>query len=115
MYSILMKLPWQTGGNKVFARLPSKADVESVAVGKLAPNCFGSESIVTRISYIGNDIHGKRFVCYVTAMSERDTPGNGCGCSTSMKEGELIRTVALTGIYSSAQCDSLELEMRTNQ
>lgn len=115
MYSILMKLPWQTGGKEVFARFPSLADVESVAVGKLAPNCFGSESIVTRISYIGNDIHGKRFVCYVTAMSERDTPGNGCGCSTSMKEGELIRTVALTGIYSSAQCDSLELEMRTNQ
>ena len=110
MYSILMKEAWQTGGNKVFARLPSKADVESVAVGKLAPNCFGSESIVTRISYIGNDIHGNRFVCYVTAMS--DTPENGCGCSMSMKEGELIRSVALTGIYSSAQCDSLELEMR---
>ena len=112
MYSILMKEAWQTGGLKVFARLPSVADVESVAVGKLAPNCFGSEAIVTRISHIGNDIQGKRFVHYVCAMSEHDTPHNGCGCSMSMKDGELIRTVALTEIYSSVQCDRLEREMR---
>jgi hypothetical protein len=45
-------------------------------------------------------------------MSDRDTEQNGCGCSNSIKDGELVRTVALTGLLTSAECDALEEDMR---
>lgn len=97
---------------KVYARMPDRSDVENLKVGDLAPDCFGRMARVTKIFGNGTDINGKRFVCYMCAMSDRDTIENGCGCSASMKDGKLIRTVALTGIFTSAECDNLEEEMR---
>lgn len=99
------------GRHIVFARVPELADVENLKVGDGAPNCFGGFARVTRIFARSVDKNGKAFVCYYAAMSERDTPENGCGCSASMKVGELIRTVALSGVLTSAQCDEIEREL----
>ena len=93
------------------ARVPPKADVEAVAVGGTAPDCFGRMSLVTKVFARGTDIRGRAFVCYYCAMSDRDTVDNGCGCSASLKEGELVRTLALTCLLNSAECDVLESEM----
>lgn len=100
---------------KVYARMPSKEDVESLKVGDQAPDCFGKMARVTSIYHLGNDISDRRFVCYYAAMNEQDTAENGCGCSMSMKEDELVRTVALTGIFTSAECDQLETEMQLDK
>lgn len=96
----------------VYARVPELADVENLQVGDLAPTAFGGLSEVTRIIYRGVDVNGKAYVGYMAAMSESDTPENGCGCSNSMKVGELMRSVALTGLLTSAECDALEAELR---
>lgn len=96
---------------KVYARMPELADVENLQVGDLAPDCFGKLAKVTRIFHRGTDINGKRFVCYYTSINDKDI-ALGNGYSGSMKVDELIRTVALTGIFTSAECDNLEEEMR---
>lgn len=96
---------------EVVARVPELSDVTELKVGDLAPNCFGGLAKVTRIYARSKDRNGAEFVCYYAAMNESDTPENGCGCSASMKVGELVRTVALTGRLNSAECDALEQEM----
>jgi len=100
------------GHRQAVARVPDESDVLSLKAGDFAPDCFGRMSRVTRVFARSADIHGRAFVCYYCAMSARDTEENGCGCSASMKAGELVRTVALTGVLDSAQCDALEEEMR---
>ena len=100
------------GRYPIIARMPTTADVANLKVGDLAPDCFGRMSRVTRIFARKEDINGNLFVCYYCAMNENDTAENGCGCSASMKAGELVRTVALTGLLKSAECDALEEEMR---
>lgn len=95
----------------VSARVPTRDDVTGIKVGDLAPDCFGKLSRVTRISYSGEDKSGLAFVGYFTAMSDKDTPENGCGCSNSIKEGRLIRTVALTGLFNSSELDDIEARM----
>jgi hypothetical protein len=99
---------------EIAARIPEQADVDNLQVGDMAPTCFGGLARVTRIYARSKDIHGRSFVCYYAAMNERDTAENGCGCSTSMKVGELIRTVALTGRLNSAECDALENDMHSH-
>lgn len=96
---------------EIAARIPETEDVVNLNVGDMAPSCFGSLARVTRIFARSRDIKGSEFVCYYTAMSDRDTSENGCGCSALMKVGELIRTVALTGRLNSAECDALEMKM----
>lgn len=90
----------------IFARVPEPSDIDAVAVGQLAPDCFGKLSKVTSVFHHEPGSH----VCYYTHMGEGD-PKPGCGCSMSMKAGTLIRTVALTGVLNSIQCDNLEREM----
>ncbi len=96
----------------VMAQVPEASDVAAVAVGGQHPTCFGGVGLVTRIAYTGKDRDGFAYVGYVTALSENDTAENGCGCSNSIKEGRLIRSVALTGFLNSAECDRLEWEMQ---
>lgn len=100
------------GYRSAWARVPSEDDVRNLQVGQLAPDCFGRLSRVTRIYHLGRDIHGAWFVCYYAAMNDRDTAENGCGCSASMKEGELVRTVPLTCLLTSAECDELERDLQ---
>jgi len=98
-------------GRSAVARIPDRADVENLKVGAFAPDCFGELSRVTKIAYTGISQSGRAYVGYVTAMNSNDTPENGCGCSMSMLEGRLIRSVKLTGLLNSAECDELEREL----
>ena len=96
----------------VVARVPETQDVLNLKVGDLAPDSFGGLGRVTRIYYLHQPPqYSHTAVGYYTAMGEGDTPENGCGCSQSMKAGELICSVALTGLLTSAECDDLERDM----
>jgi hypothetical protein len=64
--------------------VPTKEDIDGLEVGSKVLNIFGEESEVTRITYRGTDINGKRYVCYY----ECDGSGE---MSSSMKEGEAIK------------------------
>lgn len=107
----------QLNGNSVcvIAQMPSIEDVDTLKVGDNAPDAFGGMSLVTRISANGKDRDGYKFVHYVTRLSEHDNAENGCGCSQSMKEEELIRSVRLTNLLTSAECDSLEYSMQSGK
>ena len=97
------------------AYLPDEQDVDAVAAGGQAPSCFGGVGLVTKVNYRGVCTHpsraGARFVGYTVAMGPRDTLENGCGCTASMTAGELVRSVALSGLLDSAKCDELERKM----
>ena len=101
------------GYREAVARLPEAADVEAVKVGGLAPDCFGKLALVTRVT--ARDVvraNGNPFVHYYTYLGPGDTVENGCGCSNSMVAGNLMRSVHLTGLLNSAECDTLEEQMR---
>ena len=91
-------------GVTAVARIPSAADVDAVQVGSMAPDCFGRMALVTRVIYRKTGVH----VGYICAMSPSDTVENQCGCSNSIRAGELVRTVQLTQAMNSADCDRLE-------
>lgn len=95
-------------GKSVTLRIPEAVDVLNLKVGDDAPNCFGGIRMVTAIFHRGEDRNGVPFVCYTVAMSDRDTIQNGCGCSSSMKVGELMRTMAATCAFKSADLDDVE-------
>ena len=82
--------------------IPTRAEIQSLEVGDLAPDCFGQWRLVTRIFGRGHDVKGKAYVCYYTEF------GPTSSISNSLKEGEIHRTVALTGKYTSHELDILE-------
>lgn len=82
--------------------IPTRAEIDALKEGDLAPDCFGHWKRVTRIFAKGNDVNGKAYVCYYTEF------GQGASISNSLKEGELNRTVALTGKYTSHEIDIME-------
>lgn len=90
------------------ARLPEAADVDAVVAGGQAPSCFGRMGLVTRV--FAYEPGWK--VLYYVALDGKDTVANGCGCSNSMVKNVLMRSVALTGLLTSAECDALEEDMR---
>lgn len=88
--------------------VPTREQVESLQVGDIAPGCFGPAE-VTEIFASGYSIpeDGERaFVCYYTRHTATST------ISASMKEGELVRTLATSNAYTSAELDSIERELR---
>lgn len=87
------------------AFIPSREFVQSLRVGDLAPNGLSEWRTVTSIYALGVDINGKAYVCYYTDL------GRGATISGSLKEGELVRTLALTSRLNSAECRLLETEM----
>jgi hypothetical protein len=82
--------------------IPSREDIESLKVGDVSPDCFGRMSKVTEIFARKDDINGRAFVCYYTAF------GASGSCSHRMKEGDLLRTVATSNAYTSAELDAIE-------
>jgi len=93
------------GRSSLIILVPTREEVESLQVGNLALDAFGRMSEVTEIFGRGNDIKGRAYVCYYTRFG-----ANG-SCSTSMKEGELVRTVATSGRYTSAELDAIERQI----
>ena len=93
--------------------MPEVKDVEAVQSGGQAPDCFGKLALVTKVSGRGNAL-GRHWVHYVCALGADDTVANGCGCSNGMSSGCLMRSVHLTGLLNSAECDALEEAMRAD-
>lgn len=82
--------------------VPTGEDIESIEVGKKAPDCFGNMSDVKRIFYRTVNRNGKKCVGYYTDF------GPYASISMSLTEGELVRTVAACNIYKSAELDRFE-------
>ena len=64
--------------------MPTRDDINNLVVGDVAPHSLG-ESPVVSISYIGDDVNGKRFVGYYCQFG-----ANGGTISGSLKEGEIL-------------------------
>ena len=85
--------------------IPTKAEIESLAIGDIALDSFGKMAEVVEISYRGTDVHGKVYVGFYTRLSE------SAKVSHSYKEGRLVRTVATSREYTSRELDAIEAEM----
>ena len=72
---------------------PTLDDIESLQVDDLIPDCFGTLSPITSITYRGVDVHGKAYVGYYTKF------GDNASISGSLKEGENLATVPMTEKY----------------
>ena len=86
-------------------KIPTAQEVKSLKVGDLALNAFGQYAPVTEISYRSVDVEGAPFVGYYTST-------NGGAMSATYKAGELVRTVAASRRYKSAELDAIERDMR---
>lgn len=93
----------ERNGRSTIAYRPSRQDVENLHVGDFAPNVFG-EGKVTEIYAHGIDINGKSYVCYYSTWG----PSGDSRISGSMKENEIVRTIALTAMLNSHEIDFLE-------
>ena len=82
--------------------IPTRSEIEALKEGDRAPDCFGNWRRVVKIYARGDDVNGKRYVCYYTEF------GPTSSISNSLKEGEINRTVALTGKFTSHELDTLE-------
>ncbi len=80
--------------------LPTRSEIESLAVGNLAPDCFGNLRTVVEISFRGIDINGRAYVGYTTWFGANSTVSN------SLKEGRILRHTGLN--LTSAAIDALE-------
>ena len=92
--------------NDVTLLVPTRDQVETLQVGDLAIDCFGEMRRVTGIFARGYDTNGRAYVCYYTEH------GEGSSISHSMKEGQLVRTVATSRHYTSAELVVIERRMR---
>jgi len=86
--------------------IPTRSEIEALTEGDLAPDCFGNWRRVTKVYANGADVNGRAYICYYTEF------GPTSSISNSLKEGEINRTVALTGEYTSHDLDILEEEHR---
>lgn len=84
---------------------PTRADVEAVTVGELAPDCFGYMAEVKEIFARQEDCNGKLFVCYYTKHG-----GNGGSVSNSIKEGQVCRDVGTTRAFKSGELDKYDIK-----
>jgi hypothetical protein len=82
--------------------IPTRSEIEALKEGDLAPDCFGNWRRVTKVYARGDDVNGKAYVCFYTEF------GPGASISNSLKEGEINRTVALTGKFTSHELDLME-------
>jgi len=89
--------------------IPTRSEIEALKEGDLAPDCFGQWRRVTKIFSRGDDVNGKAFVCFYTEF------GPGASISNSLKEGEINRTVALKGKYTSHELDLIEKRLSAGQ
>lgn len=83
--------------------VPTRKEVEAVKVGSMAPNCFGEMAEVKEVFGRGDDINGKAYVCYYTYFGK-----DGGSISNSLKEDELLRSVAACRNYTSWELDEIE-------
>ncbi len=100
MKTITLKTTRRPGTVEAF--LPERADIDNLKVGDMAPDCFGGMRRVEEVFARDVDRSGRHFVCF------RLDFGPGSTISGSLKEGELVRSVKLTGEFSSTEIDFIE-------
>ena len=67
---------------------PTRADVQGLKVGDMAPDVFGAMSLVVEVFAQQDDCNGRAFVCFYTAFGT-----DGGRMSGSMNEGEPVATL----------------------
>ena len=85
--------------------IPTKEIINNLKVGDAALSCFGEWEEVSDIFGRGLDIEGGSWVCFYTRSH------NGLTVSHSYHESQLIRTVPLSGLHTSAELDKIEHQM----
>lgn len=98
---------YQTNPNGPALIVPTREEIDNLQVGDLAIDCFGKMSRVVRIAFRGTDLNGRAYVGYNTDL------GPGSTISQSIKEGELVRTLATSRDHTSTALDAIE--RRINQ
>lgn len=93
------------GSQVVSAIIPSVELVQNLEAGDTVLDCFGNLADVAEITFRGVDLAGKAFVGFTTRLSDTST------CSHTYKAGRLVRTVKLTGMFTSHELDKLEADM----
>jgi hypothetical protein len=88
--------------------MPTRDEVMNLRAGDLAPDWAGCMRPLVEIYARRDDINGRAFACYCIA----DTSGSS---SNSIKEGELLRTVALSARYSGDELRQIEARMRAER
>ena len=83
--------------------VPTREEVENLQVGDYAIDALGRMRRVASIAYRGTDINGRVYVGYTTEFGK-----DGSTMTNSMKEGQLVRTVAASVRYTSAELDAIE-------
>jgi len=84
--------------------IPTRDDVQSLKVGDLALSVFGWATVV-EIFGEGDDINGKAYKCFYVETSK------GLRVSSSYKEDQLCRTMDVTRMHTSYDCDRIERDM----
>jgi hypothetical protein len=85
--------------------VPTRETIESLTVGSRALDCFGRMSNVVKIAYRGTTRDGRAYVGFYTRLGDHST------ISQSYVEGRLVRTVPLTGWFTSHELDQIEKQM----
>lgn len=82
--------------------VPTVAQVRGLREGDQVLTCFGSMGTVSYVAYRGTDVYGREYVGFVAKRP------SGLSCTGSYKAGELVRTIALSRVYTSRQVDAIE-------
>lgn len=82
--------------------VPTRNDIINLKVGDMALSSFGKWEVVSKIFASGINSNGKAYVCFYTMSN------SGLNCSNSYTEGELVRTVALSYLFTSHELDKIE-------
>jgi len=85
--------------------IPDRRVIESLKPGDLAIDCFGRAAEVVEIAYRGETRDGRSYVGFYTRLGDHST------VSQSYVEGRLVRTVPLTGWFTSHELDEIEQRM----
>ena len=94
------------GSQVVSAIIPPVELVQNLEAGDTVLDCFGNVADVAEITFRGVDLAGKAFVGFTTTrLSDTST------CSHTYKAGRLVRTVKLSGMFTSRELDDLEADM----
>ena len=82
--------------------MPTKADIENLKVGDLAPASFGPSKKVIEIIYRGTDVNGKAYVGYYVELSPTSS------LSHSLQQDRISRDLSTTKAFSSHELDLIE-------
>ena len=86
----------------IFLAIPTRSDVEGLKVGDSSIDPYGRLAEVVSVYAQQNDIKGRAFACFYVKNGDRSIISQG------IKEGKLVRTLALSRYFTSAETDAIE-------